>query len=132
LIEEYLHSLLDVVAASPSVRIPDITFEKRSSYVAFFRGSISFKDDSLLHFRELMNLRLNDRPIAYAYHYQRADHSLVFRYDNADHFPSLPNAPHHKHAGAESNVVSATAPDLATVLEEIESLIAVTSSMTGA
>jgi len=35
----------------------------------------------------------------------------------------LPNFPHHKHVGEEENVVSATPPDLAAVLKEIELLV---------
>ncbi len=130
MIEECFQSLLSVIAVSPSARTPDIAFEKRSSYVGYIRGNIYFKDDSLLYFRELVNLRLNAHSTVYVYHYQRADHSLVFRYDNSEHFPDLPNFPYHKHVNDESNVVSATAPDLATVLDEIESLIAVTRSTT--
>jgi hypothetical protein len=49
---------------------------------------------------------------------------MVFRYDNAPHFPHLPTAPHHKHIG-ESNVIAADAPDLQTVLNEIEASIKV-------
>jgi len=130
LIEDYFQSLLQVIAASPSARTPDIAFEKRSPAIGHLRGNIYFKDDSLLHFRELVNLRLGDRPTVYVYHYQRADHSLVFRYDNSNHFPHLPGFPHHKHVNDETNVVSAVAPDLVTVLDEIELLIAVTRSTT--
>jgi hypothetical protein len=32
---------------------------------------------------------------------------LLFRYDNAPHFPQLSTAPHHKHEASESNVYSA-------------------------
>lgn len=42
-----------------------------------------------------------------------------------EHFPDLPNFPHHKHVNAESNVVPATPPDLAMVLHEIGMLIGV-------
>ncbi|MGH2522739.1 MAG: toxin-antitoxin system TumE family protein [Anaerolineales bacterium] len=74
----------------------------------------------LLHFRELADTETTVQRIAYVYHYQRADGALVFRYDNSTHYPSLPNAPHHKHDGDENTVVPANAPDLAAVLKEIE------------
>ena len=35
----------------------------------------------------------------------------------------LSTYPHHKHDGGEDNVISSAAPDLATVLQEIESLV---------
>ena len=50
---------------------------------------------------------------------------MVFRYDNSGHHRELglPTFPHHKHDGSEGNVVSSVAPDLATVLDEIEALV---------
>jgi hypothetical protein len=36
----------------------------------------------------------------------------------------LPTFPHHKHEGTESTVVSASPPDLQTVLAEIQGLLA--------
>jgi len=54
----------------------------------------------------------------YNYHYQRADGTLVFRYDNATHYPDLPGFPEHKHSGAQ--VLPAPAPDLSQVLVETD------------
>ena len=54
----------------------------------------------------------------YNYHYQRADGTLVFRYDNAPHYPDLPGFPEHKHSGGQ--VLSAPAPDLSQVLIEAD------------
>ena len=88
-----------------------------------FRGNIYFLDDSLLHFRELVDVESGVKRIAYAYHYQKADSSFVFRYDNTPHFPYLPNAPHHKHDGSEVNVISADLMNLASVLDEIEAFV---------
>jgi len=59
----------------------------------------------------------------YAYHYQRTDGALVFRYDDTPHFAGLSTFPHHKHEGSEDNVVAAPAADLAHVLTEIQRLI---------
>ncbi len=58
----------------------------------------------------------------YVFQYMRADGSLVFRYDDTKHFPNLSSAPHHKHVG-ETEVIAADAPDLQSVLKEIEALI---------
>jgi hypothetical protein len=58
----------------------------------------------------------------YTYHYQRADGTLVFRYDNAPHYPDLPSAPHHKHIG-KNDILAAEMPDLFQVLKEIEDII---------
>jgi hypothetical protein len=90
--------------------------------VWFLRVNAYFIDNSLLHFRELFVGQENPFKKAYTYHYQRADGTMVFRYDNAPHFPNVPTAPHHKHIG-ENNVIAATAPDLQSVLKEVEALI---------
>ena len=60
----------------------------------------------------------------HSFHYQRADGAQVFRYDNTDHYPELPTAPHHKHLAEGVPPQPTTPPDLALVLKEIELLIA--------
>jgi hypothetical protein len=124
LIEAYFQGIIEAVAASPFVFTSDVTFDKRSSYIGFIRGEIYFSDDSLLHIRELVDLRQADACLMYVYHCQRADGSLVFRYDNTTHFPDLLTHPHHKHDGDEANVVSAEKPTLTMVIEEIGSSLA--------
>jgi hypothetical protein len=82
--------------------------------------AISFADSSRLHFRELVEFQTDLVRLRYSYHYQRADNSLIFRYDDTAHYPDLPNFPHHKHVGNETNIVSASPPNLHTVLREIK------------
>jgi hypothetical protein len=57
----------------------------------------------------------------YAYHYQRVNGRLVFRYDNAPHHRELPGFPEHKHE--ENQIVTAGAPDLNQVLREIDNYL---------
>lgn len=81
-----------------------------------------FHNGSLLDFGEVFILR--NRQIVklrYAYHYQNESGTLVFRYDNAPHFPNLSTHPHHKHVGTA--VEPAQPPDLSDVLREIEQLL---------
>lgn len=118
---EYLHWVDRLLFASPFVYEVQTHHEDRGE-VWFLRVNVYFIDNSLLHFRELFAGQERSIKKTYTYHYQRADGSMIFRYDNAPHFPKLPSAPHHKHVG-ESEVVAANAPDLQTVLKEIERLI---------
>jgi len=122
-IERYFQALQKVIATSSIVAISDVTFEKRSDHVGFVRGNLTFVDGSQLHLRELVDVRQIATRAMYVYHYQRVDSSFVFRYDNTRHFHQLPNFPHHKHTGDESNVAASHAPTLAEVLAEIESSI---------
>lgn len=81
-----------------------------------------FHDGSLLDFDEAVLLR-NEQivKLRYAYHYQNESGEVIFRYDNAPHYPNILTYPHHKHVG--SAVEPAQVPDLSEVLREIEQMI---------
>ena len=82
-------------------------------------------DGSMLHIREFVNVTGAVERQTYAYQYMAADHRLIFRYDNTDHYAhlQLTDPPHHKHDGEEAHVVSSSAPTLAEVLVEIEQMV---------
>jgi hypothetical protein len=90
--------------------------------VGFIRGDIEFKDGTFLHFRELVDLRLPLKKVMYAYHYQKADGFIVFRYDNTAHHMQVPTFPDHKHA-SNGSLLPASPPDLESVMREIENLM---------
>jgi hypothetical protein len=125
-IDAYFASLLQTVAASPAVISSSITLDQRSAYIGLVRGDVYFLDGSVLHVREFVNTQSGVDRYMYVFHYQRADGAQVFRYDNTDHYPELPTAPHHKHLAEGIPPQSTTPPDLALVLKEIELLIAAT------
>jgi hypothetical protein len=120
-VADYLASVDQILRASPFVNDFQTQHEDRGE-VWFLRVNVYFIDNSLLHFRELFVGQENPFKKTYTYHYQRADGAIIFRYDNAPHFPHLPTVPNHKHVG-ENEVVAANAPDLESVLKEIEALI---------
>jgi hypothetical protein len=123
LIEDYFRRIESLVANAGIVRLFNITYDKRSTSIGFVRGSIYFLDGSLLHLREFVDVEYGSERYMYAYHYQRPDGALVFRYDNTPHFPHLPTFPHHKHEGNESHVMAAGPVDLEAVLAEIRGLM---------
>ncbi|MBI4316566.1 MAG: hypothetical protein HY679_11575 [Chloroflexi bacterium] len=90
---------------------------------AVFEANLRFHDGSWLHAVEEIEIaeRQGIRRINYSFHYQRADGTLIFRYDNSPHYPNLPTFPDHKHEG--DAVREAKALDLADVLREIDALI---------
>jgi len=57
-----------------------------------------------------------DSRITYPYHYQAADGSQVFRYDNAFHRPAL-GYRHHRHAGP--SIRDSDGPSIRDILIEI-------------
>jgi len=123
LIKPYFNRLLKIIDESPITRIPDLTLDQRSASVGFIRGEVLCIDGSQLYFRELVDLRKEPIRIMYAYHYQGEDKETIFRYDNTQHFPALPNSPHHKHIADDVIPVTENLPSLESVLDEIADLI---------
>jgi hypothetical protein len=128
LIEDYFRSVETLLAATSSIHSSSITYDKRSSSIGFLRGVVYFLDGSELHIREFVNVEHGVERYMYVYHYQRPDGAMVFRYDNAPHFPALPTFPHHKHEYGKADVIAASPPDLQTILTEIQDLLEVPTS----
>lgn len=123
MIEDYFRQVETLIANAGIIHSSSLTYDKRSTSIGFIRGDIYFLDGSLLHLREFVNVEHGVERFMYAYHYQRPDGTLIFRYDNSPHFPALPTFPHHKHEGNAANVRTASQPDLQSVLIEIQGLI---------
>jgi len=122
MVNSYLHRLYDSIISRGYIEIEQLAFDNRSNQRGTIRGQLKFHNGSLLDFGEVIILR-NKRivKLRYAYHYQNTSGEVIFRYDNAPHYPNLPTHPHHKHMG--SAVEPTQAPDLSDVLREIEQLI---------
>lgn len=103
MIEQYFQSILDLLASLPFAASSDVSLEKRGD-------------------RELLDMRLPLQKVMYAYHYQRKDGTLIFRYDNTAHHKSISTFPHHKHSQS-GDVTSSEIPTLEQVLREIDELI---------
>lgn len=120
MIEKYFQSIVDLLASLPFISSSAVNVDKRTELIGFVRGEVGFKDGStLLFFRELVDLGLQNQKVMYAYHYQKSDGTLIFRYDDTAHHPTVATFPHHKHVSGES-VTEATPPELEEVLKEIE------------
>ena len=123
MIEQYFQSILDLLASLPFVSSSDVNLDKRAELIGFVRGEVQFQDgSSLLFFRELIDMSLPEQKVMYAYHYQKDDGTLIFRYDNTAHHKSVSSFPHHKHL-ENDEVESSDIPTLESVLREIEDLI---------
>jgi hypothetical protein len=116
---EYLRriqrTLNDVVAAGDALTV-QLQTDQRSSTRGFLAGILFLADGTELHFREYIDLTLQEPRQMYAYHYQSADAQLIFRYDNAVHRPPL-SAKEHKHTPV--GIVVTLPPSLEQVIDEI-------------
>jgi hypothetical protein len=88
-----------------------------------FESVIRFYDGSYLSIVEQLEPidRRDFNRVNYKFHYQDATGNLIFRYDNAPHYPQLSTFPAHKHVG--KSVIEAEPPDLNDVLTEIDGMI---------
>lgn len=124
LIDDYFQVIHETIEACSAVHSSSITYDKRTSYEGYIKGMLLLLDSSTLHIREFIDVETGIERYMHAYHYQRGD-EFIFRYDNTEHHRKLklPTFPHYKHDGHEMNVVAASAPSLADVLAEIETLL---------
>jgi hypothetical protein len=124
-IEFYFQQVREAIETCPVVQVFNVTYDKRSTHEGFIWGEVYFVDGSMLHLREFVDVEIAPERLTYVYQYMDPAQQLVFRYDNTGHHRklNLPTSPHHKHDGREDNVVASPAPDLATVLNEIETLV---------
>ncbi len=116
-----IKTVVDQYATTKFVLATRINFETRPRNQGYLTGSITFIDESVLHFREFLD-QLDERVVdklMYSYHYQDHVQQLIFRYDNALHKPPLSSL-EHKHL--PDKVIAASAPTLDDVLVEIVTL----------
>lgn len=124
-IEVYFRQIREAIEACPVVQSSSMTYDKRGTQEGLIRGEVYFIDESVLHLREFVDVETIVERLTYVYQYMDSAKNLVLRYDNTGHHKrlNLPTYPHHKHEGRENRVVTSLAPDLATVLTEIEGLV---------
>lgn len=67
----------------------NFSVDPRSDYVGFIQGSLEFLQSSRLFLKEYVDLQESIEKLSYSFHYQDSDNNLIFRYDNANHQPSL-------------------------------------------
>lgn len=118
-IKRYFDLIESQLDNSPIVRQWTVDPERRGRMQGYLRADVLLTDGSRLHFREYVDVAQGVQRITYAYQYMTHDRRLIFRYDNTEHHPQIATHPDHKHEGSEANVVPASAPSLADMLEEI-------------
>ena len=102
MIDEYVRAIEEAIAALSEITRGSVIYkDEREADFIFLRGEIKFIDGSQLHLREFVQLKQGQpsNRYKYAYHYQRADGTIILRYDNARHYLDLSTAPHHNTLG---------------------------------
>lgn len=82
-------------------------------------GEIYFNNGTRLVFLEVLDASKTTKQ-KYSYHYMNQDNQMLFRYDNAKHFPKIKTFPHHKHT--QNGVIESQEPNINQILIEIEKI----------
>ncbi len=124
LLTEYLSDLVRVIDEYSQTGLiidSELSTDFRTEKIGIIKGSISFSDNSKLIFNEYLDLRYRIEKLNYSFHYQKQNDSLILRYDNAMHKPSVESSG-HKHI-SNGKIIPATHPALKEVLAEIMDLL---------
>jgi hypothetical protein len=111
----FAETLNTVIASGEGISL-SLQVDQRSALRGLIIESLQFQDGSSLSFREFVDVSQTEPKLMYAYHYQSAEHHLIFRYDNAVHRPALPQS-EHKHT--LSGIAVSSAPTLPEGLDQI-------------
>ncbi len=121
IVEDYLTEIKAKLITSPIIDIISIIKERALSDQGYFRVRLNLTNGDFLEVVEFFNLK-GDKCITETYRYQWMDATktqLIKRWDNVEHFPNLPNFPHHVHIGEESNVYSSVCMNILEIIDLI-------------
>lgn len=88
----------------------------------YFRARLIFKNEDFLEIAESFTI-IDNRLVTLSYRYQWMNgnkQQLRKRWDNVEHFPDLPNFPHHVHLGDEFIVKPSESRNILQILTLIE------------
>jgi hypothetical protein len=120
---DYIESVKERLSTDFLVLSFDIIREFSNLNEAFIRVRANLINGDVLDFSELVEQQETGLEIV-SYRYQWLDKNKrhIRRWDNAPHFPSLENFPHHIHTG-EDKVVSGKPANIFGILDEISKTI---------
>ena len=120
-VDEYLTQLETRVLLHPLVTHVQTVARKDRAVAGYLRLRAQLAGGQWLELFEYIELQTGVYPmrVTYSYQWMTSDGGLLGRWDNTPHHRTLPNFPHHYHAGEEDNLVSSIGPDIGAVLDEI-------------
>lgn len=95
----------------------EIKEEIRPNKQAIIKAKTIFINRSVLHIKEYIYAKYKIEKVNYAYQYQDKNGGLIFRYDNANHRPSL-GFKQHKHT-MDGVIIEASLPDISDIIDEV-------------
>lgn len=124
-VSEYFESVKDrILTDSFVIDFKILKYVDRSNN-GHLRARVVFSDDSNLEFSEFIEQSTENKIhlVTYSYHWTDKNRNLIRRWDNALHYPTLDNYPHHVHNGGSDGATSGKPVNIFEVLDEIASTI---------
>ncbi|MEA3274282.1 MAG: DUF6516 family protein [Pseudomonadota bacterium] len=129
-VRRYLDEVRARLATSAAITAIEVVTEQALSDRGYFRARLSLANGDFLEVSAYFMIR-RGKPETVEYRYQWMDPAqqrLIRRWDNARHFPKLPQFPHHMHVGDEKQVVPGQALSILTLVDLIEQELGVKGS----
>ncbi|MTJ48582.1 DUF6516 family protein [Dolichospermum sp. UHCC 0259] len=121
IVQDYLTEIKTKLITSPIIDKITIVKERSLSDQGYFRARLNLTNGDFLEVVEFFKIK-GDKFITETYRHQWMDSTqtqLKKRWDNVEHFPNLPNFPHHVHISEESNVYSSVCMNILEVIDLI-------------
>lgn len=120
--QEYLAEIKAKMVASVAVAAITVVEERTLPDRGYFRARLMLNNGDFLEVAEYFVVD-EECCVTIRYRYQWMDgsqHVLRKRWDNVEHFPGLPNFPHHVHVGEESQIESSQSLSLVELIDVVE------------
>jgi hypothetical protein len=122
LLSQYLADAETAIHELKSVYVEHYSEEILTPHRVNLRIRVRFASGHLLELNEAVIIEKGQiNHLSYRYHFQDRENQLVFRYDNAPHFPTLDNFPHHKHLS--SKIESTTKIPIVNAIKEASLIV---------
>lgn len=120
--QNYIRDIKVCLATSPAIVTVEIVSERSTENKGYFRARLHLANGDFLEVSEYFVIQAEEvSTLEYRYQWMNgAQQNLIKRWDNAEHYPDLPNFPHHVHIGDKKRVVPGQSLCIIGLLEIIE------------
>ena len=123
--EDYLTAIKVKLLTSPLVQSFTIIKERVIVDQGYFRARLTLTNGDFCEIVEFFAVQ-NQTCVTESYRYQWMDatkQQLRKRWDNVEHFPDIPNFPHHVHILEEANVHPSLSLNILEIIDYLEKAI---------
>jgi Family of unknown function (DUF6516) len=120
--EDYIAEIQVKLLSSSAINSFDIVKTRVTSNGGYFRARLILSNGDFLEIAEFFVVQAQVcRTETYRYQWMDStQQQLRKRWDNVEHFPDLPNFPHHIHVLEESNVLPSRSFSIIEIIDQLE------------